>query len=193
MASKEKNCLMRLKEKPVFWLGWWLVLLFGLFGWLVIAGKQAPEEKVMAEPEKKKAILHLEAENRTLKVGETVEVKVILDTGDYETDATDVWLNYDPKAVMVTKVTEGKIYDSYPAKRIDANKGVVVVNGITSLTKTFKGRDVFAVFTVKALKKGKTGLIIEFTSGSNTDSNVVATKISKDILGEAEGIELEIN
>jgi hypothetical protein len=149
-------------------------------------GKSKPNEPKMA-------VLSLEPAQGSFKVGEEFEVKIILDTGDWETDATDVRLRFPSQILSVGKITEGKIYDDYPAKRIDLENGVIIINGITSLTKTFGGKDVFAIITFKGIKPGPANLIFEFAPSSTTDSNVVATGIAKDVLGEVEGASIEIS
>lgn len=141
---------------------------------------------------KRMATLVLEPKEGSFKAGAEFKVKIIVDTGDYETDATDVRLSYNPQIVSVTKIAEGKIYDNYPAKRIDTVTGVVVINGITGPSNTFKGKDVFATLNLKGLKKGKLILTLEFNPEATNDCNVVATKIAKDVLREVEGGVYEI-
>lgn len=143
-------------------------------------------------PKPKMAVLKAEPSQGKYKVGEEFEVKIVLDTGDYETDATDVRLTFNPQVLMVTKITPGTIYDDYPAKKVDEEREVIVIYGITSLTKTFKGKDTFATITFKGMRSGQANLIFEFTPSSTTDSNVVATGIAKDVLEEVEGASIEI-
>jgi len=163
-----------------------LLILESFF--LVYFYKKTKEEKKSS----KMASLFFEPKEGKFKVGEEFEVKIFVDTGDYQTDATDVRLNFNPQILQVTKITEGKIYDDYPAKRVDLENGVIIINGITSLIKTFKGKDIFAVVTFKGIKPGIANLIFEFEPSSTTDSNVVASGIAKDVLGEVEGASIEI-
>lgn len=144
-------------------------------------------------PKKKMAFLSLEPKNGSFKVGEEFEIKIILDTEEWETDATDVRLSYEPQILKVVKIIPGKIYDDYPTKKADEERKVIVINGITSLSRTFKGKDIFATLVLKGLKPGRANLIFEFALGSTTDSNVVASGIAKDILEEVEGASFEIN
>lgn len=141
----------------------------------------------------KMAVLSLEPGEGSFQIGQEFEAKIILDTGSFETDATDVRLKFDPQILTVNKIQEGKIYDNYPAKRTDQQDGVIIINGITSLNKTFKGKGIFASIYFKGLKPGKTSLILEYAPNSTIDSNVVASKIAKDVLGEVGGASLEIN
>lgn len=139
------------------------------------------------------AILSLEPREGSFQISKEFEVKIILDTGGFETDATDVRLKFDPQILAVNKIQEGKVYDNYPAKRIDQQDGTIIINGITSLNKTFKGKGIFASIYFKGLKPGKASLIFEYAPDSTIDSNVVASKIAKDVLGEVGGASLEIN
>ena len=139
------------------------------------------------------AALSFEPEQGSFQISQEFEVKIILNTGSFETDATDVRLKFDPQILAVNKIQEGKIYDSYPAKRIDQQDGTIIINGITSLNKTFKGKGIFASIYFKGLKSGKTSLILEYAPDSTIDSNVVASKIARDVLGGVGGASIEIN
>jgi len=150
-----------------------------------------PEKKI--ESQSQGAKIYFEPSLKSYKKGEEFEVKIILDTGNFETDAADVRFGFNPQVLAVQKIIPGTIYDDYPAKRTDLEKEIIIINGITSLSKTFKGKGVFTTVVFKGLKPGKANLIFEFTPDSTTDSNVVATKIAKDVLEEVEGASIEIN
>jgi len=186
-AKKQAGLKINLSKKGIL-IGLMVFLSFEAFLLLFVAKVNKPQPPKV---EQKSVGLYLEPAEGSFAVNQEFEVKVILDTGDFATDATDVRLDFDPAVLEVSKVTPGQIYDDYPAKRIDSANGVVVINGITSLTKTFKGRDTFATLTVKGLKKGKAVLLLEFSPGATNDSNVVATKIAKDVLSEVEGAGFE--
>jgi hypothetical protein len=191
MPKVEKNLFLKIGRKVsprAILLGLGVVFVVSLIILVLMSRRTNNTPKLEA----KKASLRLEPGSGSFKVGEEFVVKIILDTGDFETDATDVRISYDPTMVTITKVTEGQIYDDYPAKRIDSGNGMVIVNAITSLTKTFKGKETFAALNLKGIKKGKAVLLIAFNPGATNDSNVVGTKISKDILEEAEGATFEI-
>ena len=170
-----------------------LVVLFLMVMTLILnrVGPITPKKEVETEP--KSAKIYFEPSLKSYKKGEEFEVKIMVDTGDYETDATDVRFSFNPQVLAVQKIVPGTLYDDYPAKRTDSENGVIIINGITSLTKTFKGEGIFATVVFKGTKPGKANLIFEFTPDSTTDSNVVATKIAKDVLSEVEGASLEIN
>jgi len=138
------------------------------------------------------AILSLEPKEGSFKVGEEFKIKIILDTKEYPADAVDVRLKFNPQVLRVVKIEPGKIFDDYPAKRADTEAGVIIINGITGLTKTFQGKDTFAEITFKGNKAGKAEFLFEYEPSSTVDSNVVAAKIAKDVLGEVEGASIEI-
>jgi len=187
-AQEGKRLKINLSQKGIL-IGLTIFLFFeaGLL-FLIIRHYQPSPAKVQTRP----AFLRLEPATGTFKVGQEFAVKVMVDTGDFETDATDVRLNFDPTAVVVTQIVPGQIYDDYPAKRVDNATGLAVINGITSLTRTYKGKDTFATLMMKGLKKGKAVLLLEFSPGATNDCNVVATKIAKDVLEQAEGASFEI-
>lgn len=189
MARKVKKVSSISNFKDRLIAGLFLVLILESTLLVFMAKKISPSQNKSS----KMAVLSLDPSSGSFKVGQEFEVKIILDTGDYETDAADIRLSFEPKILAVTKISQGKIYDDYPAKRVDLERGVVIINGVASIASSFKGREVFATISFKGLKPGKTDLIFEFAPLSTTDSNVVATRIAKDVLGEIEGASLEIS
>jgi len=151
------------------------------------------DRKMSVDTQPRGAVLQLEPNQGNFEVGKEFTVKVLLDTGEYETDATDVRLSYDPLVLEGVKIEPGTIYDAYPTKRFSQDDGAVIIYGITSVSTTFKGVGEFAQVTFKAKKPGKTNLIFEYVPESTKDSNVVATKLAKDILSRVEGATIEIN
>jgi hypothetical protein len=166
-----------------------LLLEMGILVFLSRGNQRLPKQEELIAG---KAILELRPKEGRFKVGEEFSIEVVLDTGNYETDATDFRLSFDPKILSVVRIAEGKIYDSYLAKRIDQVNGEVVINAIAPEAKTFQGRGIFATLFLKGLKPGGSNLNISFLPGSTTDSNVVAAKISKDVLAKVENADLVI-
>jgi len=138
------------------------------------------------------AVLKVEPNQGKFKLGESFQVKILLDTKEWQTDAADIRLRFPPQMLSVSKIIPGQIYDDYPAQKVDADNGVIIINGISFLNKTFGGKGIFATLILKGIKPGNANLIFEYTPSSTTDSNVVATKIAKDVLGEVEGASFEI-
>lgn len=128
----------------------------------------------------------------TYNKGETVPVTVRLTTGGRNTSGVDVILRFDPKILEASAsgIKRGNIYQEYPVASLDP-QGVVSVSGI-SVNKDFSGVGVFAnvIFTAKA--SGQTSVKVDFQKDSTTDSNVVETGTTKDILDQVFNLDLTI-
>ena len=166
-----------------------LVVEVGILSLLSNRAKKLPNKDALVEG---KAVLMLQPKEGKFKIGEEFKTEVVLDTGNYKTDATDFRLSFDPKILSVIKIEEGGIYDSYLTKRIDQTRGELIINAIASESKTFKGQEIFATIYWKGLKKGQAELKINFVPGETIDTNVVATEVSKDILGRVENASFKI-
>lgn len=166
-----------------------LVLEAGLLSFLSKRANKLSDKSTSTEG---RAILKLQPKEGKFKVGEEFKTEVILDTGNYKTDATDFRLSFDPKVLVAVRIEEGKTYDSYLAKRIDQIRGELIVNAIAPESKTFEGQGVFATVYWRGVKEGQTELKINFIPGVTTDTNVVATEVAKDILGEVENASFKI-
>lgn len=190
MANKKEDSCPKLNPRLIFGV-FFLMLITLLLSQL--SQKSSELRKGKETKEVRSASLRFEPKEGLYKKGEKFEVEIILNTGDYETDATDVRFEFNSKVLAAEKILPGIVYDDYPAQKVNTENGLIVINGITSLTKTFKGEGVFATVVFKGISPGKSPLMFEFSPSSTTDCNVVATKIAKDVLGGVEGAAIEIN
>lgn len=175
-------------SKKLVLTGLVIFLLFevGLLGYL------SSSKSKLNLPEENSVNLRLEPETGKFKIGEEFFVEILLDTGGYQTDATDVRINYDPQMLQVLKIDEGKLYDSYLAKRFDPKEGAIIVYAVAPEGKVYQGAGVFARLLIKGLKTGTTFLNFDFESGETVDSNVVASKIGRDVLEKVGNCQIEI-
>lgn len=130
----------------------------------------------------------------SFSVTEVVPVSVIVDTAGQTVDGVDLVVHFDPKILEASSagMIQGRIFDEYPAVLVDSKKGLIAISGIASLENSFKGTGTFAAINLRAKTPGKTSLIIDFQKGSTTDSNLVETATSKDILEVVDNLELDI-
>lgn len=137
------------------------------------------------------AKIALQANKQSLKTGETVTVNILVDTGGRNTDGIDVILNFDPKTLSADKVTTGTIYPNYPVNSVDP-AGKVSLSGITSVDKSFSGTGVLGTVTFKAVSLGKTTVALNFSLGNTTDTNIIESKTTKDVLTKVDNLTLQI-
>lgn len=135
------------------------------------------------------AVLSLSPDSGQITAGESVFVKINLDTGGQATDGTRAVLRFDPTRLAVEEINhEIAVYANYPVKEIDNQTGRVVVSGIINPDEDpFQGQGVLATLRLKGLRVGQAALGFEFTPGETVDSNVALTKSGEDLLVKTVG------
>ncbi len=126
---------------------------------------------------------------------ETIPLKIRIITGGKYSDSTDLILQFDPSllSVSASSITRGKIYTDYPVSDVDNTKGLIRISGISSPGKEgFNGIGEFATINFKAKKEGKSEIKVQFSPGSTTDSNIVESGVSHDMLSEVKNVTLNI-
>lgn len=119
----------------------------------------------------------------TIPVGDSVFVKINLDTDSLATDGTRVVLRFDPQKIQVEEVNPGTIYSTFPVQEINNEEGRVVLSGIIAPNETpFQGSSTFATLKLKGVNTGNAALNFEFVPGVTTDSNVALHGKGEDIL-----------
>lgn len=133
------------------------------------------------------ATLSLVTDKSSYKKGDLVAIDVKLFTGGYTTDSTDLVVKYDPKFLEPDSKTfaqQGQIYSEYPALQVDKVAGLIGISGITVPGNNgFSGVGSFAKLNFTTLQDGQTQVTIDYESGKTSDSNVVLSGSSEDILG----------
>lgn len=135
----------------------------------------------------------LTAEKSSFNVGEEIPVEIKISTGGHTVVGVDIVLQYDPKKFSSAEVEKGNIFDDYPGVDIDTKNGVILISGaINSDAGGFNGTSEFATVNLKAKEKGQTTLSLDYKSGITTDSNIIESASSKDVLGEVYNLNLDI-
>ena len=128
------------------------------------------------------------------KVNEIASVSVIIDTGGHTVDGVDLVVRFDPKSLEATPggLVKSGIFDEYPLVAVDKKLGLISISGVNSLKKGYQGTGRFAVLNLKAKLPGNTSVTVDFNKGSTTDSNLVESGLSKDILEVVDNLELVV-
>lgn len=131
------------------------------------------------------------------KVGDELNILVKLNTGGHPTDGTDVIIKYDANfldAQTSNFFTKGPIYQEYPLFDVDKASGTIKISGVvTSKDKGFNGVGTFANLKLKAISAGSTALKVDYKVNATTDSNIIESGTTKDILDSVQDLNLTIN
>lgn len=115
--------------------------------------------------------VRLEVQPRTLavKVGDTFNLDIFLDTDGNAIDGVDVnQLHFDPALISVTKVLGTLLTEEFN----QIKSGTVAYSAISPLGQQFKGTGVLCSLTCVALKAGTSLITIDAAKGDTIDSNV---------------------
>lgn len=137
----------------------------------------------------------LNSSQANFKVGEKVTVTINVSTGGYTIIGTDLVLRFNPKAMETSSADfiRGKIYSEYPLISVDNKDGVVRVSAVaTNADQGFNGIGELGVINFKTKAAGQVNIIVDFKKGSTTDSNIIRTKTSEDVLGSVTNLNLTI-
>lgn len=129
------------------------------------------------------------------QVGEIIPVVIKVVTGGNPTDSADLILKFDPaKLTPETKFFElGQIYSEYPVAEVNQDLGFVQVSATTALNQTgFTGIGELVKLSFKAKSAGQTDLQILFSPNLTSESNLVLSGTTKDILTQVVNADLMI-
>ncbi len=141
--------------------------------------------------------IFLSSPNQTFKVGDPVPVNLRIDTGGNNINGVDVVINYNPGFMTITRQsieTQG-VFTDFPLLEVDDKNGVVRISGIASVNQPgFSGIGTLAKlnFTAKAATS-QTKMMVNFTPGLTTESNIIEAGSSQDILDGVTDLNLTIN
>jgi hypothetical protein len=148
------------------------------------------EEEVVKDPVK----LSLLSPKGSFNLRESVELTIELSTVTTEVEGVDVELTYDNSSLEASKsaITAGNIFPEYPIIEVIPTQGKIRISAISDVNQNFTGTGSLAKIVFKPKKIGVTEVKFDFTAGSTTDTNVVNSKMSEDLLKEVKNISLEI-
>lgn len=127
------------------------------------------------------ATLSLDPQTKTITLGETFKVDMILDTADGPIDGVDIYaLNYDPAILEVvddipnqqgTQILPGTIIPTNAANIVEESIGMIKFSQINFGGTTFIGKGILATIHFKAIRTGAPYLKFDFSKGSTVDTN----------------------
>jgi hypothetical protein len=192
-AIPQTNMEPKRFPKPIF-----IILALILIGEAVFAFKTltqpTPAPLPKAEAVSTIAKVSLTSLQSEYKVGDSVPVKIAVDTGGHKITGADVVLHFDSNLLMATdsaSITKGSLKE-YPNISVDPKLSTITISGITSLNGSFSGTFTLATVNFKAKAVGATALNLVFDPGSTTDTNLTEAVTSKDILESVQNVSLII-
>ncbi len=137
-------------------------------------------------------IILLLTQNKSVKVGEEVNVNIGITSGKYNIYGADVLFSYDPTilAPSTPSFEKGAGFSDYPV--IEIKDGNVRISAIGNPGKDKGVLGKFGVVHFKAISSGRTSLKVNFTPGSTTDSNITDSDSNKDIIEKVVNLDIEV-
>ncbi len=129
------------------------------------------------------------------RVGDVATVAVRIDTGGHTINGADIVLKYDPKVLDLTdkSIKTGGVFAEFPLISVDNTQGLVRISGIASLNQPgFNGIGVLAQLSFTAKSAGNANLSIDFKPGVTTDSNLIETGSTQDIIDSVVNLNLTV-
>ena len=151
-------------------------------------------KKVNIQADSSGVTLSLSPDRGTYNIGDKFLVKIELDTAGQTVSEVDVnTIHYDPSVLEVQggSVEAGSIFSDYPTNTVDPAGGKI--NIIAKAPTGYSGSGVFATINFKAIKaSSSTNLSYDFSSGSNSDCNVLKLDDGTDILSSVQDAKFTI-
>lgn len=185
----------KLTPKKVFIILGLVILLEILFGIRTLSSPPSITQATKAIEPLSSGKIILFSDQKNFQLNEIVPVSIRLATGGRNIIAADAVLRYDPNFLEATGsafFAGGDTFGDYPTTEVDSQNGVIRISGIGGIDDSFNGIGELASLNLKAKKLGKTTLSVEFTPGDTTDSNIIETNSTQDILGEVFNLDLTI-
>lgn len=134
------------------------------------------------------ASLSLSPASGSYALGDTFELRVILDTQGVETDGVDLhYLRFDQSVLKINSAGPGTLYGNTLTDMIDNNSGTYDFSQTALGGSHYNGSGTLVSLTFEVLGSGTGNIAFDYTSGSSLDCNVAAA--GSDILsGVTNGI-----
>ncbi len=172
-------------HKKVHWISFVIIigLLFFLMMGIVGGLKKSAQNYVsVGTPAGGTAALTLDPKEKSVKVGDSFAVNIMLDTDNKPVDGVDVYsLHYDPTILSVVddstskagvQITAGTLMSMNIINSVDAKTGTIKFSEAQAPGSSFTGKGILATIHFKAQARGSSYLKFDFTLGSTTDTNV---------------------
>jgi len=124
----------------------------------------------------KAANFSFDKNNYSVSVGETVQVKINIDTNDQEVNGADAYINYDSSFLSVESVAAGSFFPTIVDDTQNPDK--VYIAGLVDYQASPKiGSGTMAIITFKGLKNGTTNLSFDCNNSRIVKNDTNATNI----------------
>jgi len=157
---------------------------------LINKEESSPQKTV--EEEKAKATMSIVLDdNQKAASGRNIRAKVIFNSPREAVAGADAILTFDPKLVSITDIQGNKkIFGQIIINNQKQSEGRVKITAYQPI-KTLTGEQELAFLTLHLLENRKATLAVEFLGmEASTDSNLISQESEKDILEEAQSLEL---
>jgi len=117
------------------------------------------------------ASLSLSPATKSLMVGDSFEVAIVLDTGGAKTDGTDIIINYDEMKLSALSASLGNLYDNKINEDV-SHPGKIVLQAVSDVGSSFSGTGTLATINFKTIAGGLGLVAFEMKPDSSLDCNV---------------------
>jgi hypothetical protein len=123
----------------------------------------------------------------SVKVGEEFMLSVGMEADGLQLDGADIHLKFNPSVIEIIDLTPGTYFEQYPRNTIDNVSGTIKISAFSSslLPKLTQAQELFTV-KGRAKKVGSDQIMVDFSQGKTSSSNLVEHKTSKNVLEKVE-------
>ena len=131
-----------------------------------------------------------------IKTGDSFQVGITINTGGHSLSGVDVVLKYNPQTLEVSpdSISKGGIFEEYPLVNADAKNGIIQISGVDVTPKIgFNGIGKFATINFRAkAASNNVPITVDYQPGITTDSNMIESSTSQDIIEEVINLTLKV-
>jgi hypothetical protein len=117
------------------------------------------------------ASLSLTPATKSLLVGDSFEVVIVLDTGGAKTDGADIIINFDEMKLSASSASLGNLYDNKINEDV-SHPGKIVLQAVSDVGSSFSGTGTLATINFKSIAGGLGSVAFEMKPDSSLDCNV---------------------
>ncbi|MEA2020239.1 MAG: cohesin domain-containing protein [Patescibacteria group bacterium] len=131
------------------------------------------------------ATLELIPGESTLSFGDTLDVDIVVDSGEALISGVDVVIDFDPDKFDISMNVDDSAFSTFmpTTGRIDNTTGEINFSAYTEAEETVSGEAIVGTLELTPLvDSGEEGLIFDFTLGETEDCNVIEAESVDDIL-----------
>lgn len=146
----------------------------------------------------------------SLNIGDTFDVRILVNSAQIKTVATDAVITYPPQLLAVVdannnlygvQITPGTIYETYTyaySRGVDTTNGIIDLSGYTLTGTDPLSNSLFATIRFRVLSQGNAALNFSFIPGRTDESNIleyqpgVDINQAKDVLNSVQNLSLSL-